>query len=69
MSSTIPHTPLTPAYIQLYEQVKRDIVQGAYRFGERLPSKRTMADNRGVSTVTVEHAYGLLCEEGFVESR
>ena len=29
----------------------------------------TTAAELGVSTVTVEHAYSLLCEEGYVESR
>lgn len=57
------------AYLQLYEQIKNDIVEGVYSFGERLPSKRLTADETGVSTVTVEHAYALLSDEGYVEAR
>lgn len=59
----------TPAYLQLYEQVRRDIVRGAHPYGSKLPSKRSTASETGVSTITVEHAYDLLREEGYVESR
>ena len=57
------------AYLQLYGQVREDIVQGVYPFHSKLPSKRTIADELGVSTVTVEHAYALLCDEGYIEPR
>lgn len=58
-----------PAYIQLYRQVRDDIVKGVYTYNGKLPSKRFLADELGVSTVTVEHAYALLCDEGYVEPR
>ncbi len=40
-----------------------------YVYGSKLPSKRIMAVEAGVSTITVEHTYALLCDEGYVESR
>ncbi|MBR5741102.1 MAG: GntR family transcriptional regulator, partial [Firmicutes bacterium] len=49
-----------PAYIQLYRQLVRDIVSGVYPYGTKLPSKRTVAAETGVSTITVEHAVELL---------
>jgi len=58
-----------PAYLQLYKQVREDIVKGIYSFGSKLPSKRMIAYEVGVSTVTVEHAYALLCDEGYIEAR
>lgn len=58
-----------PAYLQLYKQVRDDIVQGIYPFDSKLPSKRIVADEVGISTVTVEHAYALLCDEGYIEAR
>ncbi len=58
-----------PAYLQLYKQVREDIVKGIYSCGSKLPSKRTIADEVGISTVTVEHAYALLCDEGYIEAR
>lgn len=57
------------AYLQLYEQLREDIVNGIYPFGQKLPSKRLIADETGVSTVTAEHAYALLCDEGYLEAR
>ena len=59
----------SPAYIQLYKQVREDIVNKIYLYNSKLPSKRIIADETGVSTVTVEHAYALLSEEGYIESR
>ncbi|MBE6913278.1 MAG: PLP-dependent aminotransferase family protein [Ruminococcaceae bacterium] len=58
-----------PAYLQLYHQLREDITGGVYSYGEKLPSKRLVADELGVSVITVEHAYALLCEEGYVEAR
>ena len=58
-----------PAYLQLYAQLRGDIVAGVYPFAARLPSKRLLAEECGVSTITVEHAYSLLCDEGYAEAR
>ena len=58
-----------PAYLQLYKQLREDIVAGIYPYGTKLPSKRLMAAETDISTVTVEHSYTLLCEEGYAESR
>lgn len=58
-----------PAYIQIYEQMRKDIVNGIYPYGTKLPSKRLVADEVGVSTITVEHAYGLLSDEGYIEPK
>ncbi len=57
------------AYIQLYEQLKRDIVAGLFPYGAKLPSKRLLAEEADVSVITVEHAYAILCDEGYIESR
>ncbi|MBR1472045.1 MAG: PLP-dependent aminotransferase family protein [Lachnospiraceae bacterium] len=58
-----------PAYLQLYEQLREDIAAGVYAYGERLPSKRLIAAEAGVSLITVEHMYELLLEEGYAEAR
>lgn len=57
------------AYLQLYEQLKKDIVTGVYGYGSKLPSKRILADETCVSVIPVEQAYALLCDEGYVEAR
>ncbi len=58
-----------PIYLQIYRQIREDIVNGVYPHGVKLPSIRALAEETAVSTVTVEHAYALLCEEGYAESR
>ena len=58
-----------PAYIQLYEQLRRDITTGVLAYGSKLPSKRILAEETGVSVITVQHSYAILCDEGYVESR
>lgn len=59
----------TPAYQQLYLQVREDIINKIYPLGSKLPSKRTASLDCNTSTVTVEHAYALLCDEGYIEAR
>ena len=57
-----------PVYLQLYKQIRRDIIDNIYPYGSKLPSKRLLADETGVSTITVEHAYALLCDEGYAQA-
>lgn len=58
-----------PAYLKIYEALRNDITSGAYALGERIPSKRTMAEQTDTSVITVEHAYNLLIDEGYIEAR
>ncbi|MBR6793747.1 MAG: PLP-dependent aminotransferase family protein [Clostridia bacterium] len=57
------------AYLQLYEHLRRDITAGIYTYGTKLPSKRLLAEENGVSVITAQHAYELLAEEGYIEAR
>ena len=58
-----------PLYETLYEVLKQDILKGRLRPGERLPSKREMARDNGVSVKTVLAAYEQLLVEGYLTSR
>ena len=58
-----------PQYLQLYHYFVKDITEGIYPYGTRLPSKRVIADETGVSVITVEHTLTLLADEGYVVSR
>ena len=57
------------AYLQIYEQIKSDVIEGIYKYNTKLPSKRLLAEEIGVSVITVEHAYSLLFEEGYIDAR
>ena len=69
MRYTIDTNSGPAAYLQLYRQLREDIRQQVYPYGSKLPSKRLLAQETGVSTITVEHTYELLCDEGYVEAR
>ena len=56
-----------PAYLQLYQFLRDDIVKGVYPYKSKLPSKRITCNETGLSTITVEHSYELLIQEGYVE--
>ena len=58
-----------PKYQYLYIKIKEDIQSRRIPPGSRLPSKRTLAEHLGISSVTVESAYNILCDEGYVASR
>lgn len=53
-------------YYELYNDVKNKILSGQYPAGEKLPSKRVMADRRGYSLITVQKAYEMLEDEGYI---
>ena len=58
-----------PLYEQLYRAVRQDIMSGALKGGERLPSKRKLAAHLEISQITVETAYSQLLAEGYITSR
>ena len=58
-----------PLYEQLYRALKEDILSGAIAGGEKLPSKRTLAEHLNISRITVENAYSQLLAEGYILSR
>ena len=63
-SSVLQHS-----YLQLAQQVRRDIAQQRYAPGERLPSVRALAAAQGVSVATVVRCYRHLEALGAVQAR
>lgn len=59
----------TAAYLRIYTTLREQITKGDYKHGNRLPSKRILAEETGTSVVTVEHAYNLLLDEGYIEAK
>ena len=66
---TLKKQPGLPLYESLYRAIREDILTGALRPGEKLPSKRALASNLEVGKTTVEGAYNQLLEEGYISSR
>ena len=55
-----------PLYVQIYQQIKQQIRSGQLPDNERLPSKRQLAAQMGISVNTVNAAYSQLVSEGFL---
>ena len=58
-----------PLYIKLCNSICSEILEGRLKSGARLPSKRELASDLGISQNTVLSAYSLLQSRGYIESR
>ncbi len=58
-----------PIYIQIYESIIDEIINGYLIADEKLPSRRKMCEELGVSPQTVESAYQKLIADGYIISR
>lgn len=70
----LPHLPIdraagVPLHRQIYEGIRRAILGGLLRPGQRVPSTRILAVELGVSRLPVLTAYDQLLHEGYLEGR
>lgn len=54
-------------YLQLRNQIVLGIATSRFREGDALPSVRQLAENIGINMHTVNKAYSVLKQEGFVK--
>ena len=54
-------------YLQLCNQIILGIATSQFREGEQLPSVRQLADTIGINMHTVNKAYSILQQDGFVK--
>ena len=66
MVITVDFTSHTPIYTQLRDQIVAGIAGKALKPGEALPSVRRLAADIGVHAHTVNKAYTMLRDEGFL---
>lgn len=66
-SRVINREDFTPLYAQVYEELKKDLVQ--YPTGSNLPPERILCKQYSVDRVTVRKALSMLAEEGYIERR
>lgn len=55
-----------PIYDQIYSQIKAQIISGALKADEPLPSIRNLAKDLRISVITTKRAYDELEREGFI---
>ena len=58
----------TLIYQQIRNEIVRGIAAGELQPGQQLPPIRTLAEDCGVNMMTVSKAYGLLKQEGYLET-
>lgn len=56
----------TPIYEQIYSQIKSQIISGALKENDMLPSIRGLAKDLRISFITTKRAYEELEKEGFI---
>ncbi len=59
----------TALYEQLVNKIEQEISSGKLAPGDRLPSENTLAEDNGISRVTVRQALKLLSEMGLIETQ
>ena len=55
-----------PIYRQIRDQLVLGIADGRLRTGEKLPAIRALANETGVNVMTINKAYQLLKQEGYI---
>ncbi len=66
MNVLIDNKSGTPIYDQIYSQIKSQIISGALKQDEMLPSIRGLAKDLRISFITTKRAYEELEKEGFI---
>ncbi|MBE6053666.1 MAG: GntR family transcriptional regulator [Clostridium sartagoforme] len=56
-----------PIYIQIKNQIIQGIAKNEIEMEEELPSVRALAEDIGVNMHTVNKAYGMLKDEGYIK--
>lgn len=57
------------AYITIHDKIKDQIDGGTWKIGQRLPSERDLAEEFGVSRMTLRQGITLLVEEGILQRK
>src|SRR5437588_9965904 len=68
MQLTLQRESDTPLYRQIVSQMREGIVTGALAPGHRLPTVRGLAEELGLTRLTVHSAYAELQSQGLIES-
>lgn len=55
-------------YLQIFHEYQKYIELGVYKNQDKLPSVRTLAEQLGINPNTVQRAYQLLEEKGYIST-
>lgn len=66
MIISIDDSSEVPIYMQIRNQIVQGISDGRLSLGEQLPTVRGLADEIGINSMTVNKAYQLLKQDGYI---
>lgn len=66
MDITVSSSTNEPIYVQIADQIKKQIINQQLKPGEVLPSIRKLAADLHISVITTKRAYDELEKEGFI---
>lgn len=66
MILTLDFSSDIPIYVQIRNQIVQAMADGRLKDGERLPTVRALAGEAGINSMTVNKAYQMLKQEGYV---
>ncbi len=69
MDILISNSDTRPIYEQITHQIKNQIINGALKEGDALPSMRVLAKELRISVITTKRAYEDLERDGFLITR
>jgi len=68
LAIALSHEAATPLHRQLYEELRRAILNGRLSPGQKLPSTRSLAKSLGISRIVVTQSYEQLNDEGYLQT-
>jgi len=68
LAITLDQRSTTSLHKQLYDELRKAILAGRLKPGERVPSTRTLSQSLGVSRTTVTQSYEQLLSEGYLRA-
>lgn len=66
MILTLDFSSEIPIYVQIRNQIVQAMADGRLKDGERLPTVRALAGEAGINSMTVNKAYQMLKQEGYI---
>lgn len=68
MNIILSNSSSNPIYLQIVEQIKKQILAGELKENDPLPSIRSLAKELQISVITTKRAYKELENEGFIDT-
>ncbi|MFI6705375.1 GntR family transcriptional regulator [Nonomuraea sp. NPDC050478] len=58
-----------PAYLQIADDLRREVTEGQLKVGERLPARRQLAQRYSVAVETIRRALDELARDGLISTQ